>query len=272
MKPFETDHLFHGTIAELYEKHLVPMIFETYAEDLVERIVARKPKAVLELAAGTGVLTRKLASALTDSVSIVATDLNPGMLQVAQSIGTSRNVEWRIANAMDLPFADATFDLVVCQFGAMFFPDKAKAFAEARRVLRPGGTFVFNTWDGLETNEFAATTSAALHAHFSENPSWFMARTPHGYFDHAAIRRDLEAAGFAKPIEIVTVARRSHAASAEIAAIAYCQGTPMRNEIEARDPTGLAKATSVAEAALEARFGTGAIEGGILAHVVSVSV
>jgi len=271
MESHETDHLFHGTIAELYEKHLVPMIFETYADDLVGRVVAKKPKAVLELAAGTGVVTRGLAGALTDSVSIAATDLNPGMLQVARSRGTSRSVEWRVANAMDLPFADATFDLVVCQFGAMFFPDKVKAFAEARRVLRPGGAFVFNTWDRLETNEFAATVSAALETLFPDNPSRFMARTPHGYFEHEAIRRDLEESGFAKPIEIVTAARRSHAPSAKIAAVAYCQGTPMRSEIEARDPSGLAQATAVAAAALEARFGTGAIEGGILAHIVEVS-
>jgi len=271
MDGIATDHLFHGSIAELYEKHFVPLNFQTYADDMAVRVVARAPEKVLEVAAGTGVLTRVLAEALTESVAIVATDLNPGMLQVAQAEGTSRAVEWRAANAMELPFADGEFDVVVCQFGAMFFPDKPKAFAEVRRVLKPGGTFLFSTWDRIETNEFAATAEAALQAYFPDNPPWFMSRTPHGYFDHDLIRADLAAAGFGDAIEITVIERRSFCESAEVAAIAYCQGTPMRSEIEARGPGRLDEATSVVEVALADRFGSGPIEGQILAHIVSVT-
>ena len=149
------DAIFAGTIPELYEKHLVPLIFEPYALDLARRLAERSPARILEVAAGTGVVTRAMASALPAGVSIVATDLNQAMLDRAAAVGTARPVEWRPADAMALPFADAEFDAVVCQFGAMFFPQKAKAFAESRRVLRPGGAFLFNVWDQIAQNEFA---------------------------------------------------------------------------------------------------------------------
>lgn len=271
MKPLETDHLFQGTIPELYEQRLVPMIFETYAEDMASRVLARKPSSILEIAAGTGVLTRRMSAILPDSVMIVATDLNPGMLAIAKTRGTARQVHWQTADALDLPFPDSTFDLVVCQFGAMFFPDRNKAFVESRRVLKPGGAFLFSTWDGIETNEFAATTESALQAFFPEDPPRFISRTPHGYFDLGTIRNDLESAGFEHHAEITTLERRSPAESAEMAAIAYCQGTPVRGEIEKRGPGRLGEATAAVAAALAVRFGRGAIDGKILAHVVAVA-
>src|SRR5262249_23552324 len=140
------DKVFAGSIPKLYDEYLVPLIFEPYAADLVIRLRWRSLSHVLEIAAGTGVVTRALASELPESVSVVATDLNQAMLDHASAIGTRRPVEWRQADAMELPFEDAAFDAVVCQFGAMFFPDKSKAFSEARRVLRPGGVFIFNVW------------------------------------------------------------------------------------------------------------------------------
>jgi ubiquinone/menaquinone biosynthesis C-methylase UbiE len=143
----QTDTKFAGSIPELYDEILVPLIFAPYAHDLALRVAATHPARVLEVAAGTGAVTRELAKVLPPDVDIVATDLNQAMLDRAASVGTTRNVEWRQADAMQLPFADATFDVVVCQFGAMFFPDKAKAFGEMRRVLRPGGTFAFNVSD-----------------------------------------------------------------------------------------------------------------------------
>ena len=232
--------------------------------------MSRPLSNVLELAAGTGVVTRRLAAALPASVSIVATDLNQPMLDRAAQVGTARPVVWRQADAMQLPFGDASFDAVVCQFGVMFFPDKMHAFAEARRVLRPGGVFLFNVWDRIEESDFAVTVTDALAQMFPENPPRFMARVPHGYHDRATISRDLAQAGFATQADIATFTARSHAASPRIAATAYCQGTPLRSEIEARDASRLAEATGVAEQALMARFGSGAIDGKIQALVVSV--
>ena len=139
-----SDKVFTGSIPELYETYLVPLIFETYAADLANRLASKSLTRVLEIAAGTGVVTRNLASVLPESVTIVATDLNQQMLDLAAVIGTKRPVEWRQADAMQLPFPDATFDAVLCQFGVMFFPEKSKAFSEARRVLRSGGVFIFN--------------------------------------------------------------------------------------------------------------------------------
>jgi ubiquinone/menaquinone biosynthesis C-methylase UbiE len=145
-----SDKVFAGSVPKVYEQYLVPLIFEPYAEDLASRVALGPCTRVLEIAAGTGVVTRKLASVLPKETSIVATDLNPAMLEVASSVAMKRPVEWREADAMHLPFDDQSFDAVVCQFGAMFFPDKGKAFAEARRVLEPGGRLLFNVWDRIE--------------------------------------------------------------------------------------------------------------------------
>jgi ubiquinone/menaquinone biosynthesis C-methylase UbiE len=265
----DTDKVFTGSIPKFYDTYLVPLIFEPYAADLARRLQSMKVSRVLEVAAGTGVATRAMAAALPESVSIVATDLNQAMIDHAAAVGTKRAVEWRQADAMKLPFPDASFDAVVCQFGVMFFPDRPKAFAEARRVLRPGGAFVFNAWDRIEDNEFADAVTESLVALFPKDPPRFLARTPHGYHDRAAIERDLAAAGFMKP-KMETVAARSRAESPRIPALAYCQGTPLRNEIESRDAARLAEATDVAAEAVAARFGRGAIDSKIQAHIVEV--
>jgi SAM-dependent methyltransferase len=227
---------------------------------------------VLETAAGTGVVTRAMAQVLSAGTQIVATDLNPPMLARAQSLGTTQPVQWQVADAQALPFDDASFDLAVCQFGVMFFPDKPRAFAEARRVLRPGGTLLFNVWDSLERNEFTDTVMQALARLFPDDPPRFMARTPHGYFDVEAIRRDVAAGGFTEEPRIETVAKRSRAPSPLHPAVAICQGTPMRDEIVKRGgEQGLAAATSAAEALLAQRYGAGEIESWIQAHVVTVT-
>ena len=270
MSNAHSDKVFAGSIPGLYETYLVPLIFQSYANDLAQRLAARTVSNVLEIAAGTGVVTRALSAALPEHVAIVATDLNQPMLDTASAIGTTRPVEWRQADAMQLPFADGTFDAVVCQFGVMFFPDKAEALSEARRVLRPGGVFIFNAWDRIEENEFADEVTTALATVFRADPPRFMARTPHGYSDRATIERDLVNGGFAKPAEIVTVAARSRADSPRAPAIAYCQGTPLRNEIEARDATRLEEATDIAAEAIARRFGRGAVDGKIQAHIVTI--
>jgi ubiquinone/menaquinone biosynthesis C-methylase UbiE len=265
------DKVFAGSIPKLYDSYLVPLIFEPYAADLAERLKKMRLSRVLEIAAGTGVVTRALASALPGSVAIVATDLNQAMLDQAAAAGTARAVEWRQADAMQLPFEGAAFDAVVCQFGVMFFPDKPKAFAEARRVLKPGGAFVFNAWDRIEENEFADVVTTALESIFPQDPPRFMARTPHGYHDPKQIARDLAAGGFAGAPRIDTVAARSRAKSPRDPAIAYCQGTPLRNEIESRGPGRLGEATDVAAEAVARRFGQGAVDGKIQAHIVTIT-
>ena len=261
------DKVFAGTVPKIYETFLVPLIFQPYANDLAKRLAARPVQRVLEIAAGTGVVTRALADKLPESASIVATDLNQAMLEQAISVGTRRPVEWRQGDAMQLMFADASFDAVVCQFGVMFFPDKARAFAEVRRVLAPGGIFLFNAWDRIEENDFARVVTDSLASLFPGDPPRFMARTPHGYHDVEAITRDLRAAGFGDG-SIDTLAKRSIAPSALDAAIAYCQGSPLRSEIESRG--SLEEATRVAARAIESAFGSGAVDGKIQAHVCMV--
>jgi SAM-dependent methyltransferase len=266
----DSDKVFAGSIPRFYETYLVPLLFEPYAADLAGRLSARSPGNVLELAAGTGVVTRALASTLPDRVPIVATDLNQPMLDQASALGTRRPVAWRQADAMQLPFPDGAFDAVVCQFGVMFFPDRARAFSEAHRVLRPGGVLIFNVWDRIEENEFADTVTAALGALFPEDPPWFLARTPHGYHVPARIVQELGQGGFTGPPEIVTLAARSRAGSPRDPAIAFCQGTPLRSEIEARDASRLGEATDVAAEAIGRRFGLGAVDGKMQAHVITV--
>ncbi len=270
MSNSDADKGFAGSIPRLYDSYLVPLIFEHYALDLVRRLRIDPLSRVLEIAAGTGVVTRALANALPDRVAIIATDLNQAMLDYASIVGTKRPVEWRQADAEQLPFQDEAFDAVVCQFGVMFFPEKSKAFAEARRVLRPGGAFIFNVWDQIEENEFAEVVTSALELVFPTDPPQFLVRTPHGYHDFQIIERDLAGAGFNASAEFVTVAARSLAASFRIPAIAYCQGTPLRTEIEARDASRLGEATDIAAKAIKKRFGQGPVDGKIQAHIVTI--
>jgi ubiquinone/menaquinone biosynthesis C-methylase UbiE len=261
---------FAGPIPELYDSLLVPLIFAPFAADLSRRVAAMNPSRVLETAAGTGAVTRAMAHALPGHVQIVATDLSQPMLDRAAAVGAAGTVTWKQADAARLPFEDERFDIVVCQFGAMFFPDKAVAYAEAWRVLRRGGVFVFNVWDRIEENEFADIVTQSLARLIPSDPPRFLARTPHGYCDTRTICEDLAKAGFAASPRFETVTERSRAASANLAAIAYCHGTPLRSEIEARSQTTLAEATSTCEDAIAARFGTGPVDGRIQALVVAV--
>jgi ubiquinone/menaquinone biosynthesis C-methylase UbiE len=266
----QSDSVFSGSIPALYDRYLGPLIFEPYAADLADRLADIEVGHVLETAAGTGVVTQALARSLAEAVTITATDLNQPMIDFAAAKPDVGRVTWRQANALDLPFADETFDVVVCQFGVMFFPDKGAAYGQALWVLKPGGRFVFNVWDRLEENEFAHTVNDAVAGLFPQDPSHFMARTPHGYHDVDRIRGELRAAGFGS-VEIETVERRSRASSPRDPAIGFCQGTPLRNEIEARDKARLGDATEIAAAAIAARFGSGEIQGKMQAHVVTAA-
>ncbi|KAA0596258.1 SAM-dependent methyltransferase [Azospirillum lipoferum] len=263
----EVDKAFAGAIPALYDRYLGPLIFEPYARDLAGRLVGVEGR-ILETAAGTGIVTRALVQTLPATIELVATDLNQPMLDHAARKLDTPQVTWRQANAMSLPFEDAGFDTVVCQFGVMFFPDKPAGFAEARRVLRPGGRFVFSVWDRIEDNEIAAVVSTAVAAAFPDDPPGFMARTPHGYHDKERIRDELRGAGFTG-IEIETVPLRSRAASPADPATGFCQGTPMRLEIEARDASRLDEVTDLAAQAIARHFGDGPVDGKIQAHVIT---
>jgi ubiquinone/menaquinone biosynthesis C-methylase UbiE len=263
----DKDKVFTGAIPALYDRYLGPFLFAPYAADLASRAARLGPSAVLETAAGTGIVTRVLRSALPATTMIVATDLNQAMLDHAAAQSPGGNIEWRQADATALPFADGSFDAVICQFGVMFFPDKAQGFREARRVLRPGGTFLFNVWDRIAVNEASAILTAAVAELFPRDPPQFLARTPHGYHDTAAIRSSLEEVGF-RDIVIETVALRGRADSPRDFAIGLCQGSPLRNEIAERGGS-LDEAVERASAALAARFGTGPIDTPMQAHVVT---
>jgi ubiquinone/menaquinone biosynthesis C-methylase UbiE len=268
----ETDKVFAGSIPENYDRHMVPLIFEPYAADLARRAASLSPGAVLETAAGTGVVTRALAPKLSPDASYVVTDLNQPMLDYAASRqAPDSRITWRQADALALPFEDAAFDLVCCQFGAMFFPDRPSAYREARRVLKRGGHLLFSVWDRIEENVFADDVTNALARIFPNDPPRFLARTPHGYHDTALIRSELEDAGFSRVV-IETRAEQSRASSPRVPAVAYCQGTVLRTEIEAREAGKLQAATDYAESAIADRHGRGEVAAKIQAHVILAAV
>jgi len=264
----ETDKVFSGSVPENYDRYMVPLIFQPYAADIVRRATSLSPSTVLEIAAGSGVVTRALAPKLSPGARYVVTDLNQPMLDYAASRQPPDNrITWRQADALALPFENASFDLVCCQFGAMFFPDRTSGYREAKRVLKPGGHFLFNVWDRIEENIFADDVTNALARIFPHDPPRFLARTPHGYYDMALIRSELEKAGFSRMV-IETRAEQSHASSPRIPAVAYCQGTPLRNEIEARDTGKLEAATDYAASAIAEKHGRGEVAAKIQAHII----
>ena len=263
----EADKVFAGNIPEFYDRFLVPLIFEPYARDLAARVLLNNPNRVLEVAAGTGVVTRSLASRIGANAKLVVTDLNSPMIEHAKSrIGQDERIEWRTADAQNLPFENESFDAVACQFGAMFFPDKVRAFEEARRVLTPKGRYYFSVWDKIAENEFADVVTQAVGEMFPNDPPLFLARTPHGHYDVDALRAQLNSAGFSE-VSVDAVDERSKAPSPRHPAVAYVEGTPLRNEVEARDASRLEEATTRATEAIARRFGKGPVDGRIRAYV-----
>ena len=266
----QTDKAFVGSIPALYDRHLGPMIFEPYAVDMADRVARLAPKRILEIAAGTGIVTRALARKLP-GVPITATDLNQPMLDhAAEHAPAGSAITWQQADAQALPFGSGDFDVVVCQFGAMFFPDKPKAYAEARRVLAAGGHYLLSVWDRIEENPASDLVTRAVAGLFPDDPPRFLARTPHGYYDLTAITEALRASGFAA-IRSETIEKRGRAPSARDPAIGFCQGSPLRMEIEARDKSRLDEATDAAAEAVAAQFGRGPIDSKIQAHVIEAT-
>jgi SAM-dependent methyltransferase len=241
------DSAFSGSIPALYHKLLGPLLFGPYAWDMAERAGALQAGRILETAAGTGIVTGAMISKAAKS-EIVATDLNQAMLDVASGRIMSWRVTFQAADAQALPFEDQSFDAVVCQFGVMFFPDRIAAYQEAKRVLKPGGRFLFNVWDRIDMNPVTSAVSAAVAGLFPSDPPSFFRRVPFGYYDKAAVEADLRAAGF-EQIAVETVEKKSPV-NARDAAKGLVAGTPLRAEIEERDPARLDEAIEAAAASL----------------------
>ena len=231
------DVRFSGSVPANYERYMVPLLFRPYAEELSARALALQPRRILETAAGTGVVTAALSKAHPDA-DIVATDLNQAMLDVAETRVSSRKVAFLQADALELPFDDDSFDLVVCQFGLMFYPDKVKGNAEARRVLRDSGAYLFAVWDQIERNLLSHLANESMRKAFPDNPPQFMVRGPFSYHEPEWIERDLREAGFGD-IKIETVNLTSRSPSSEDAARGLCYGSPMGIELEEYGPAAL---------------------------------
>lgn len=262
---------FKGAMPAFYDRYLGPISFAPYAAETAARVKALGPRRVLETACGTGIVTYAMRDALPENVEIVATDLSPAMVDFAAAKQPDARISWQQADAQKLPFPDRSFDVVVCQFGVMFFPDKPQGLREAKRVLAPKGRFIFTAWDGLENNELPRINAEAVAELFPDDPPTFMQRVPYGYHDQATIMAQLRDAGFAT-VNIDIVQKNPDVASARDYAIGSCQGGPLRNEIEQRDPGGLERATDAAASALEKRFGLGPFTVTTQALVVTASV
>jgi ubiquinone/menaquinone biosynthesis C-methylase UbiE len=247
---------------QAYERWLVPTVFQPFAVQLAQRISSREPHRVLELAAGTGVLTAQLRRSLPGA-EIVATDLNASMVE----FGAARvpDVSWRQADALNLPFDAHQFDVIACQFGVMFFPDKQAAYAEAQRVLVPGGAFLFSTWGTVAAHRFADALVTALDTVFQEDPPTFVAAVPHGYAEPEVVVKDISAAGFAA-VHVETVSLEGNAESAEDIAVGFCTGTPLRAAIAAR--ADLDSTVAAVADAMRAILGPGRVTGGMTAHYI----
>jgi SAM-dependent methyltransferase len=260
--PDENDRLWVGSMPVAYDQWLAPAVFHPFAVDLAQRAARLAPRRVLEIAAGTGVLTRELVAAIP-AAEVTATDLNAAMVEY----GAARvpGAVWQEADVLRLPFDDQRFDLAVCQFGVMFFPDKPAAFREVRRVLAPGGRLLFNTWDTVDAHGFAAALMAGVERAFPEDPPMFMAAVPHGYADVGQAVADLAAGGLeCLSAEPVTLDGRS--GSAADIAVGFCTGTPLRMAIEERGD--LMACTTVVSEVMTARLGDGPVTATMTAYVV----
>ncbi|HWC35034.1 MAG TPA: class I SAM-dependent methyltransferase [Mycobacteriales bacterium] len=226
----EQNRRWSAEMPDIYDRVLVPVTFAPFAKDIAARVASRGPRRVLELAAGTGVVTRELL-AIQGVEEVVATDLNPGMVEVGRA--RVPDARWEAADAMALPFEAGEFDAVVCQFGVMFFPDKVAGFAEARRVLAPGGAFHANSWGPLETHEFEGAYMTAVRAAIPDDPPDFLATVPHGYPDPERFAADARSAGFTT-VDVDSVTLRTGTLTPYDAAMGYCGGTPMRAGLEGR--------------------------------------
>jgi len=245
---------FAGSIPEAYDRYLGPILFKPYAEDLAARLKPEEKSSVLEVACGTGILTRILRDRLLASAKLVATDLNEPMIQTAaKKFRQGEAIEWQQADASSLPFDDRSFDAVVCQFGIMFVPDKALSAREVRRVLKSGGVFLFNVWDALAHNALGRIAHETIGSFFEKDPPTFY-QVPFGYHDQGEIKRLLDEAGF-RNVRIEVVAKVGGASRAEDAAQGLVRGNPVAIAISERDPSLLPVIVDALTGALKKEFG-----------------
>ena len=250
--------LFAGSIPGHYDRYLGPSFFEPFADDMAGRLDPARHRNVLEIACGTGIVTRRLWDRLSPELNLVATDLNPAMLAVAQTkFAQGENVVWREVDATALPFPDASFDAAVCQFGVMFFPDKEAAMRETHRVLNPGGLFLFNVWDSLDQNPVARLAHETVASFFEEDPPTFY-QTPFGFYDAAVILRLLQTAGFDE-IEISAVQLPCRSQSAAAFALGLVRGNPIATAIEERGGD-LERVVQAVAREIAERFGAAPVE------------
>ncbi|SDJ26212.1 Ubiquinone/menaquinone biosynthesis C-methylase UbiE [Frankineae bacterium MT45] len=252
-----------GSMPETYDRCLGPALFAPFADHLAGLAEASGPRRILELAAGTGITTAQLLRHLP-SARLTATDLNPSMVAWGQA--NAPLAQWQAADAEELDFPDTAFDLVVCQFGVMFFPDRRRAYVEALRVLAPGGGMLFSSWDVVEKSTFPAAMTTALGTLFPDDPPDFLARIPHGYSDPEQLSSDVRSAGFAE-VAVSSVVLRGRAESARSLTEGFCLGTPLRFALEARGE--LASVTEALSVEMMTLLGKGPLEGELVAHVVS---
>lgn len=225
---------FEGSVPNNYDQYLGPLYFEPYALDLFERLKGKSYQRILELASGTGRVTRHLAELVREEGQLFATDLNPDMLKVAKhNLGHSQ-ITWQVVDAHEIPYDPGFFDVVVCQFGVMFFTDKAKALSEIHRVLKPGGTFLFNTWDELQYNAGSYLTQLVVSEAYPDDPPDFLKNGPYSFFDTGEIKRLLEAAGFSQ-VQIAPETKVGLLNSPEQVANGLVEGTPLSSYLEERN-------------------------------------
>ncbi len=248
----DTNSAFVGDIPGNYDRKMGPVIFDHMARVMAEKTASNSPQRILELAAGTGIVTRHLANSLSN-VDMVVTDLNEPMLDIArEKFSDADSVTFRIADAQELPFEDESFDAVVCQFGHMFFPDRPKAYAEAARVLKPGGQYLFSTWGTNAENPYSELVIETLSAAFEGDPPGFM-KVPFSLHDPVGILDEVEQAGFVAPVH-ESVEHASSVSSYDEFALGLMRGSPAYFEVLERDGDHGEIANSLA-AEMRARFG-----------------
>jgi SAM-dependent methyltransferase len=260
-----TERIFAHSTPALYDRYMGPLLFEPYAKLVAERCAVLHPNRILETAAGTGIVTRAVHRTAPQA-QIVATDVNPAMLDYAAKALKSETISFRLANAQDLPFDAGSFDVVLSQFGVMFFPDKVRANQEARRVLRRNGHYLLVTFNQLELNPIPKAAADALNGLFATEPFDYMDRGPFSYADPTRIRDDLLAGSFTE-VQIETIELSSRV-NARDAAQGLVFGSPLRAEIERRDPSAVDRA---AEAVAQALMPWDGKDAPMSAHVVTAA-